>query len=472
VVSISAAAYELNAGSAVQTPAGPVRAVVTARDITARLTTPDVLAPTPVSFSPARNALNVSAKAKLAINFSEKITKGTGFVYLKDTNGNVIESFDMATSARLTVSGSKLLIDPTDALLDASTRYEVSLDAGVVKDLAGNGTAANSGYAFTTAADRTAPKITDFSPAVKGKDVALDANITFTFSEKVKFGGGAILLKDADGEVVESFDVETSKNIALSEDGKTLVINPAKDLASNVTYSVVMAKGTIQDRYNNNFSGSMSSFTTVRTGFNIDLAYGGPAVYKKYFNQAKAILEKVITADLPEVNGVDDLKITASVATIDGVGRILGQASPTVLRGDSRLPVQGAMKFDTVDMASMAANGSLGRVILHEMTHVLGVGPLWNTFGLNSIFGRYTGANGVKAYQEMTGDNSRTYVPLETSGGSGTVNAHWSEATFQSELMTGIAGGGMELSKLTVAALSDLGYAVDVNRADAYTLPA
>ena len=436
------------------------------------MTTPDVLAPTPTSFSPAGNAANVSPKAKLLINFSEQITKGTGLVSLKDTNGNVIESFDMATSSQLTVSGRRLIIDPTDALLDASSQYVISLDAGVVKDLAGNASAANSGYAFTTAADRTAPKITSFSPAARGKDVALDANITFTFSEKVKFGGGAILLKDADGQVVESFDVATSENIALSEDGKTLVINPTKELASNVAYSVVMAKGTIQDRYNNNFLGSTSSFTTVRTGFNIDLAYSGPAVYKKYFNQAKAILEKVITADLPEASGVDDLKIKASVATIDGVGRILGQASPTVLRGDSRLPFQGAMKFDTADMASMAANGSLGRVILHEMTHVLGVGPLWNMFGLNSNVGRYTGANGVKAYQEMTGNNAQSYVPLETSGGPGTANAHWSEATFQSELMTGTAGGGMELSKLTIAALADLGYAVDVNRADAYTLPA
>jgi hypothetical protein len=45
--------------------------------------------------------------------------------------------------------------------------------------------------------------------------------------------------------------------------------------------------------------------------FNIDIAYSGDAQYLTYFNQAKAFWENVITADLPDINGVDDLRITA-----------------------------------------------------------------------------------------------------------------------------------------------------------------
>jgi len=56
-------------------------------------------------------------------------------------------------------------------------------------------------------------------------------------------------------------------------------------------------------------------------------------------------------------------------------------------------------------------------------------------------------------------------VPLETGGGSGTAGSHWSEAVFNTELMTGYNDVGTEaipdpLSALTVASLKDLGYVV------------
>ena len=58
-------------------------------------------------------------------------------------------------------------------------------------------------------------------------------------------------------------------------------------------------------------------------------------------------------------------------------------------------------------------------------------------------------------------------------GGEGTRDGHWRESVFRTELMTGWIGSGTNpMSTMTIASLRDLGYAVNMAAADAYTLPA
>lgn len=130
------------------------------------------------------------------------------------------------------------------------------------------------------------------------------------------------------------------------------------------------------------------------------------------------------------------------------------------------------MQFDSADLDYMINQGILADVILHEMGHVLGFGTIWGASyaGLNTTFGQYTGANALAEYRQMSGNTAATYVPLETGGGAGTANSHWSESVFGAELMTGYASGSMPLSRLTVAAMKDLGYVVDYSAAESYTL--
>jgi hypothetical protein len=52
------------------------------------------------------------------------------------------------------------------------------------------------------------------------------------------------------------------------------------------------------------------------------------------------------------------------------------------------------MQFDTADLASMQANGTLNDVITHEMGHVLGIGTIWTAKGVLS--GSYTLPNLLK----------------------------------------------------------------------------
>jgi hypothetical protein len=205
---------------------------------------------------------------------------------------------------------------------------------------------------------------------------------------------------------------------------------------------------------------------------------------KNAFKAAANRWSKVIVGDLPNVivsnQMIDDVLIEASGVAIDGPGGILGQAGPTHLRpatagASAFIPAKGRMQFDTADLASMQANGTLNDVITHEMGHVLGIGTIWTNKGLltgaNGNNPRFTGTNAKKEYGTLKGSGP-TAVPVENTGGPGTRNSHWRETVFRGELMTGfVSGPPNPMSRLTVASLKDLGYVVDLAKAEPYALP-
>ncbi|TFW09419.1 DUF4214 domain-containing protein [Oxalobacteraceae bacterium OM1] len=111
----------------------------------------DTTPPTVSAFSPADGATNVATGSNIVITFSEAIQRGSGTIVLKTASGTVVESFDAATSSRLSIAGSTLTIDPT-ATLTGGTNYFVTLASGAVKDQAGNAYAGTAAYDFTTQA--------------------------------------------------------------------------------------------------------------------------------------------------------------------------------------------------------------------------------------------------------------------------------------------------------------------------------
>jgi hypothetical protein len=212
--------------------------------------------------------------------------------------------------------------------------------------------------------------------------------------------------------------------------------------------------------------------------FDIVVRYTGDPAYQAAFTQAAIRWSQIIIGDIPDFNSgqygfIDDLLIDARIVPIDGPGRILGQAGPDLFRSGSMLPAHGVMEFDSADVASMYASGIWTDVILHEMGHVLGVGTLWDALGLKNGAGNYIGARGLAEYRLVSGNAGATSVPVEQGGGPGTAGAHWSEAVFNAELMTGFVEsfGGNPISRVTVGALQDLGYTVNYAAADVYTLP-
>ncbi len=205
----------------------------------------------------------------------------------------------------------------------------------------------------------------------------------------------------------------------------------------------------------------------------------------------------------PAINqSVAGLLILVKFDSIDGPGKILGEAGPCYVRPGTDFTIGGLMIFDTADVATMISGGTLNSVMLHEMGHVIGFGTLW---GFNNtclqdtsiaatsttsatINDTYFGCAQARAMFDSAGGTSYTgggssvphgnVVPVENCGtspyvypncGAGTINSHWREGVLGNELLTGyINSGANPLSIITVGSLADMGYGVNYAAADAY----
>ena len=218
------------------------------------------------------------------------------------------------------------------------------------------------------------------------------------------------------------------------------------------------------------------------SAYQIDVRFLGglTANQRAVFDLAAARWAEMIVGNLPsfEVEGdvIDDLLIEARGTAIDGRGNILGQAGPTYLRSDTSLPIKAIMSFDSADLDAMEADGSLVNVIIHEMAHCIGIGTIWSDLGLIDGAGTdnptFLGDKAMAEYAGLAQHPDPTPVPVANTGGAGTRDGHWRETVFGNELMTGFLGTGIQsISRMTVAALEDMGYTVDYDAADPYNLP-
>ncbi len=237
--------------------------------------------------------------------------------------------------------------------------------------------------------------------------------------------------------------------------------------------------------------------------FSIELHYlseMGPEL-RMVFERAAARWEEIITGNLPEVpvrleeggcgegspalqREVNDILVLVLTDSIDGPGGTLASAGPCVVREIGGLPVVGRVRIDVEDLDRLNSIGFLEDVVLHEMSHALGFGALWISSGYlrnpslpdnQGADTHFRGPSAVEAFDGVGGahhDVSR--VPVENvRGAEGTRDTHWRSSVFRHELMTGFVSEGQNpLSRVTVASLMDLGYEVDFDAADSYTLMA
>ena len=104
-------------------------------------------------------------------------------------------------------------------------------------------------------------------------------------------------------------------------------------------------------------------------------------------------------------------------------------------------------------------------ITLHEMAHVLGIGTQWSKFIQRpSSDLHFNGPLAIAAFDAAGGQNyTGAKIPIEPDG------AHWRAPILSGEIMGG--GRDRQVSAITIQALADLGYVVDVSQADPYTLP-
>ena len=281
----------------------------------------------------------------------------------------------------------------------------------------------------------------------------------------------------------------------------------------NISYRLIASAGEGDD-----IVGPVT-FTATATPavYNIEIVHADSAALSKRqlaaFEEAEEFWEDAISGNLPwasirksslerclsladielEIPGdriVDDLLIYADAREIDGPGGIFAGAGPCQVRAQTFLPIVGVMFFDIEDLDEMedVQDGEhLDGTILHEMAHVMGFGPVWDTLGLlldavdpddptGDEDPHFVGEEALAAFDSIGGDDydDGEPVPVQHLGGRGVVNGHWRESVFDTELMTPYLDGGVAnpLSIVTLASFQDMGYeGVDLDLADDFELP-
>ncbi len=218
--------------------------------------------------------------------------------------------------------------------------------------------------------------------------------------------------------------------------------------------------------------------------FDIEVVYDPslPRRVRTAVEAAVAKWESVIVGDLsPAVDPttgrqIDDVLIYVQSGLLgglpsDGPGNALANAGPREFRAatdaNPYLPYVAEVGIDMSDVGNFA--NELTSILIHEFGHALGFTSVSEYLSL--ITGAdYVGVNALREYQRFV--PGATGVPMEQGGGAGTAYAHWDEATFGNELMTGFIDTGINpLSRISVGAFADMGYTVDYAAADAYVLP-
>jgi len=242
------------------------------------------------------------------------------------------------------------------------------------------------------------------------------------------------------------------------------------DYALSVVYPVAAPSQAVQDAFNN----AVNRIKALVVG-ELSLVQ-----FPASFNATACVAGLIINNEL-----VPGLRIYATIEPIDGVGGVLGSAGPCYTRSSNALPVVGRMRFDVADLDNMVANGTIESVILHEMLHVIGVGTIWSTLGLRpatapsgtpiflgalartACIDQHAGATVCSA-----GVPAEDCLNLTQSCGAGTINSHWKESVFRTELMTGFLSAGVNpFSTMTIQSLADMGYTVNTVPNDAYVVP-
>ena len=168
---------------------------------------------------------------------------------------------------------------------------------------------------------------------------------------------------------------------------------------------------------------------------------------------------------VPAGEQIDNLRIyITKFDKITPYGPARGYGGPVLLRSNS-LPIIGCIGIDIA--ISSRFDDLLWEIGLHEIGHVLGIGTIWEDSGMfRELNGdvHFAGPQAIAAFDQAGGaDYQGAKVPTEPDGG------HWHHSVLTGELMVPSNGGA--LSAITLQALSDLGYSVDLAEADPYVLP-
>lgn len=155
--------------------------------------------------------------------------------------------------------------------------------------------------------------------------------------------------------------------------------------------------------------------------------------------------------------------------------RVAGQGGPCVVR-PSGLPLLGTVSLNILTWSALS-DRKLDDLIQHEVGHVLGIGTVWARGSLSGLIAGdssaadpiFVGPNALGAFTKL-GQSARfpgRVVPIEAK-----IRGHWRGDAFMGELMApSLIPAVQPTSAVTVAALRDLGWSVELEAYDEFALP-
>ncbi|MDE2795962.1 MAG: hypothetical protein OXL34_14165 [Gemmatimonadota bacterium] len=184
---------------------------------------------------------------------------------------------------------------------------------------------------------------------------------------------------------------------------------------------------------------------------------------------------------------LDDIEVVIMVGSVDGEGGVVAMSGTCAIRhrihdGWIGMPGIGAIVLDEADIEGLESDGVFETVVMREMAKAMGFDPvLWNIHGFlknpssanePEADAHMNAALVVAAFNAAGGENyTGAKVPLENGTVPGVSNRTWRASVFGNEIMTPyLTGDTPPLSRITLEALYEVGYELDVTMADPFTL--
>lgn len=280
---------------------------------------PKVLAT--AGFMPANGTTNVGVGTNLEVTFDKQIAKNAGNVIIYNEDWTPFEVINIQ-SANVTFkavtdpvfeNNRVLVVNPTAELKGLSTYY-VRIEAGAIKDNAGNlySGLLDKSWSFITE-DTTAPTVKNFTPKTGNSDVEVKPSLQIEFSVNVEANnaGKIYLYKEIPGQLGKLVETIETKSSNVLVETKFVTITPNTTLDYEETYYVIVDAGAFNNTSTNK------------------LPFAGITTTQEWTFTTKADNDKpvVVKAEPNAVNGLKPaevtLKLTLSEDVVAGTGNIV-----------------------------------------------------------------------------------------------------------------------------------------------------
>ena len=376
----------------------------------------DTTPPTVTASTPANNATGVALNTAVNVTFSKAMNSAS----LTSTSFT-LSAGGTAVSGTVAYSGNNATFTPSAALA-VSTLYTATVTTAAT-DLAGNALASNFVWTFTTGAiaDTTPPTVNSTVPADVATGVALNANVTATFSKAMN----PATITTATFTLAQG---TTAVAGAVTYAGTTATFTPTAKLAAGLLYTATITTGVKDLAGNAMVANKTWSFTAAKGPAPVNLGTAGNFV----------ILSKSGITDVPTSAVVGDVgsspitgaailvtctEVTGKVYSVDAAG-----PAPCVLTDATRLTTAiGDMAIAYTDAAGRTLPDftELGAGDISGKTLVAGLYKWSTSVSINTDVTLTGGPNDVWIFQIA---GNLTLAPAKKvilSGGALAKNIFW-----------------------------------------------